>query len=94
MSYKIVNPCNRVPPPVKQKKCVDCVEYKKELCIPECRKNYKDSCRIKPLPKCNKKCPPKNCVRKTRCKFYSVKDSCRLYKPCPKPEYACCDSCC
>ena len=82
---KTVNPCDPVQPPPAQLLCVECVVCKpKPICIPECRKSFKDACKVKPLPACScEPCPPKNCVKKTKCKFYSVKDACRQNKPCP-----------
>lgn len=86
---KTVNPCDPVQPPCKVV-CVDPLPCEpQKVCIPECRKSVKDDCRIKPCPPCDCVCPPKVCVRKTKCKFYSVKDACRQNKPCP-PVKKCC----
>ena len=87
---KTVNPCDPVQPPCPPPECNDCVTCEPEpVCVPECRQNFKDKCRVKPCPPC-KPCEPKQCVRKTKCKFYSVKDKCRQYKPCPPPQQCCC----
>ena len=56
--------------------------------VPSCRKSIRDSCRVKPLPTCSLKCDPMPCVRKTKCKLKSSKDSCRAVKPCP-PDPCC-----
>ena len=66
--------------------------------VPDCRKSSRDFCRIKPVAICKKccYCPPKKCVRKTKCKLPSIKDKCRTDKPCNEccPSECCtCDSC-
>lgn len=55
--------------------------------VPSCRKSIRDSCRVKPLPICPIRCKPTSCIRRTKCKFPSSKDSCRTTKPCPPAPY-------
>ena len=62
-------------------------------CVPKCRENIKDICRIKPCPPCDCECcPPTPCVRRKKCAFASIKDKLRHPQPCcPKP---CCPKPC
>jgi hypothetical protein len=93
---KLVNPCDPVQPyiPCPPRPCPkDCADVcGKVPCVPKCRKSVKDACRVKPCPPCvpcdchkNKKC-----IRKTKCKFASVKDKCRNQKPCCPEKPKCC----
>lgn len=93
---KTVNPCDPVQPPCPPPLCPSCVACKPQpVCVPECRKSIRDVCRtVKPCPPCKcEPCKPKNCVRKTKCKFYSVKDKLRV-KPCPPVKECCCSGSC
>lgn len=72
--------------------CVTCVTCTPVVpVVPECRRNIRDSCRIKPLPVCKYECPPPPCVRRTKCRVPSVRDKCRI-KPCP-PVVCCAPDC-
>jgi hypothetical protein len=93
---KLINPCDPVhpyvpcPPIPCPKDCAD--DCGKVPCVPKCRKSVKDTRRVKPCPPyvpcvCHKN---KKCVRKTKCKFASVKDKCRNQKPCCPKKPKCC----
>ena len=86
-----VNECDPVQPPPNPPECVSCVEPEPYVpCVPDCRKSVKDDCRVPNQPKCCCEHPPVECVRKTKCKFYSVKDVLRQQMTCPPPK---CSSC-
>ena len=86
-----INECDPVKPFVPRHchKPRGCVEVKP--CVPKCRKSDKDSYRIMHCPPpCDNECKPNECVRKTKCKFASVKDEYRYQRPC-FAEVSCCD---